>query len=344
MTNESPYRGLPGEAFWREGVVNASPFVLPGLYREKWRIPEGASFATAGSCFAQNITAHLKARKLNFLDFETPSWRLPAELHKTFGYSLYSARYGNIYTARQLLQLLQEAAGLRSPGEIVWKAGNKFHDALRPGVEPEGLDSAAEVLDHRAYHLGRVLLMFRTADIFIFTFGLTEGWVDKASGTVFPTAPGTIAGTFDADAHAFRNFEFNEIWEDFVAFRRLALRVRDGRPMRMILTVSPVPLTATAAGQHVLLSNTYSKSVLRAVAEQLARDHDDIDYFPSFEIMTNPASRGVFFESNLLSVSATGVEIAMKMFFEAHGGAAPPAQAATPADSPCEEAMLEAFA
>jgi hypothetical protein len=115
--------------------------------------------------------------------------------------------------------------------------------------------------------------------------------------------------------------------------------------MRMIVTVSPVPLTATVAGAHVLVSNVYSKSVLRAVAGQLARDHDDIDYFPSFEIMTNPASRGVFFESNLRSVSAAGVETAMRMFFEAHGPVGAAAPTIAPDDDPrCEEALLEAFA
>ena len=34
--------------------------------------------------------------------------------------------------------------------------------------------------------------------------------------------------------------------------------------LRILLTVSPVPLTATAGDDHVLLATTYSKSVLRA--------------------------------------------------------------------------------
>ena len=41
--------------------------------------------------------------------------------------------------------------------------------------------------------------------------------------------------------------------------------------MRFILTVSPVPLVATAGSEHVLAATLYSKSVLRAVAGFLPR-------------------------------------------------------------------------
>ena len=59
-------------------------------------------------------------------------------------------------------------------------------------------------------------------------------------------------------------------------------------PLRVVLTVSPVPLTATASDRHVLVANTYSKAVLRAVAEELYLESPYIDYVPSFELVTNP--------------------------------------------------------
>jgi len=46
---------------------------------------------------------------------------------------------------------------------------------------------------HRERHLKRVREVFSQAQIFVFTFGLTEAWVERRSGTVYPTAPGTIA-------------------------------------------------------------------------------------------------------------------------------------------------------
>ena len=64
---------------------------------------------------------------------------------------MYSARYGNIYTVRQLLQLAQEVAGEWNPENYIWEKDGKFYDALRPAVEPEGLNSPEEVIEHRQY-------------------------------------------------------------------------------------------------------------------------------------------------------------------------------------------------
>ena len=330
----SPYATLPQEAFWRTAVAEVSPLELQGIYKKKWPIPADAGIAAAGSCFAQHVSRHLKLNGFHILDVEPPPKELPEAVHKTFGYSTYSARYGNIYTAQQLLQLTQEAAGQFTPEAAVWRKGERFYDALRPGVEPEGLASPEEVLAQRRSHLALVRQMLETMDVFIFTFGLTEAWVHKGSGTVYPTAPGTIAGAFDASQFAFVNYGFRDVLGAFMQFQDLLRTLRPDRPQaKMLLTVSPVPLTATASGKHALEATVYSKSVLRAVAGELA-DHDaDIDYFPSFEIITDQAARGRFYEPNLRSVAAQGVETVMAVFFSEHR-AVPPSTIAADAEAP----------
>ena len=53
--------------------------------------------------------------------------------------------------------------------------------------------------------------------------------------------------------------------------------VRDRNPrIRFLITVSPVPLVATAEDRHVLVSTVYSKSVLRAVCGELEAQYDDV--------------------------------------------------------------------
>ena len=187
-------------------------------------------------------------------------------------------------------------------------------------------------------------------DILIFTLGLTEVWKNAEIGVVFPTAPGVVAGTFNEAVHRFQNLNIFDNLAAFEAFKEELSDLRGGRPVKYILTVSPVPLTATASGNHVLVATTYSKSVLRSVAGYLADRYDNIDYFPSFEIVTNQANRGAFYENNLRSVRKTGVETVMKVFFAEHALPAVALAKTTTAsprnaqeDLACEEAMLEAF-
>lgn len=151
------------------------------------------------------------------------------------------------------------------------------------------------------------------ADVFVFTMGLTEAWADKRDGAVFPIAPGVAGGSFDPDTHAFRNFSLAETVDDMTYSIN---RIRSVNPsVRILLTVSPVPLNATYEPRHVLQSTVYSKSVLRVAAQTLIDSYDFIDYFPSFEIITAPQSGGKYFASDMRSIEEAGVEHVMNVFF-----------------------------
>lgn len=315
----SPYEGLEPRAFWRSGVTDAGRYPPADIYRRKFAIPRDAPVFTAGSCFAQHVGRALRDNGFAVLDGEPVPAALPDDLARAYGYRMYSARYGNIYTVRQLLQLLSEAYGAFAPAAAIWDRDGAFFDAMRPGVEPEGLASPDLVREARAIHLRAIRDTLAQARVFVFTLGLTETWEHAPSGTIYPTAPGTIAGRHDPEVHRFRNFRAADIHADFRQVRDILRAIVPD--MRILLTVSPVPLTATASGQHVLPASVYSKSVLRAVAGELAADFDDIDYFPSYEIVTSHAAPQIFFEDNLRSVSARGVRRVMQSFLAAHGDA-----------------------
>ena len=344
----NPYSDLPKSAFWKTGVAQENPYAIEGIYKKKFNIPANAKIVTAGSCFAQHISRHLRKNGYTVLDVEPPPPGLPENLHQNFGYSMYSARYGNIYTVRQLLQLAQEVAGEWSPQNYIWEKNGKFFDALRPAVEPEGLDSPEEVAEHRQYHVSRVKELFETLDLFIFTLGLTEMWVHKESGTVYPTAPGTLAGDFNEEIFEFQNPHFGLINKDMNEFVRVLRRIRGGKRFKIILTVSPVPLTATASGRHVLASTAYSKSTLRSIAGLWA-EKPFVDYFPSYEIVTNPRMHSNSFLDNLRTVRNETVETVMSHFFAEHPklcAEANPLQSIIHQNSneniQCEEMFLEA--
>jgi hypothetical protein len=88
--------------------------------------------------------------------------------------------------------------------------------------------------------------------------------------------------------------------------------------MKFLLTVSPVPLAATATKEHVLTATTYSKSILRAVAGELAARFEDVDYFPSYELISSPFSREFLYEEDLREVRADALDAVMRSFLRAH--------------------------
>lgn len=309
----NPYKTQPERAFWKASVGTRHYADLADLW-QPMALKRADCVATAGSCFAQHIGNNLARRGAAFMDMEPapPVFSSAAEARR-WGYGVFSCRYGNIYTTRQLIQLFDEAHGNRTPGELVWEKHGRFFDALRPGIDPVGQEDAESVLALRRLHLEAVQRMFAELDIFVFTMGLTEGWELVSDGTMFPVAPGTIAGNYRPADYTLRNLRHHEVRADMLGFWERLRAVNPGA--RMLLTVSPVPLAATATKNHVMVATTYSKSVLRAVAGELAEDVADIHYFPSYEIISCHPARGMFYEPDLRNVNPLGVDLVMKHFF-----------------------------
>ncbi len=343
MHSSNPYSNQPERAFWSKAAAAQHITNITGLFDG---IPDLASLriATAGSCFARHIGKFLKSRGLQYLDYEPAPPFLSAAEAEQYGYGVFSCRYGNIYTARQLRQLFDEAFGRRLPQDAVWKKQGRYYDALRPSAEPRGFVSLEELTVLRSVHLSHVRTMFMNLDLFVFTLGLTEAWISNRDGTVYPVAPGVVAGEFQPEACRFHNFRYSEVHADMVYFIE-ALRTVNPTA-RVLLTVSPVSLAATATDQHVLVATTYSKSVLRSVAGDLASDIPGVFYFPSYEIITGAPGRHMFYNPDLRTVCEAGVATVMQHFFA--GSRSPESQLATSlvpetlrGFENCEEAHLD---
>lgn len=94
----------------------------------------------------------------------------------------------------------------------------------------------------------------------MFTLGLTEAWVDKRDDAVFPIAPGVAGGETALETVEFKSFDETEIYKDLSGVMTLVYSRRPN--IKTVLTVSPVPLSATCAARHVLVSTVWSKSIL----------------------------------------------------------------------------------
>jgi hypothetical protein len=311
----NPYSALPPQAFWRSAVADKNPYEMTDLWDPKFPIKPRMKVATFGSCFAQHVGRALRKRGYHWFITEAAPQGMSESSKTEFNYELFTCRTGNIYTASLLRQWVEWSLDEKQPPAEYWTSKDRYIDPFRPRIEPDGFESLEEMLESRRAALAAFRQAITEADIFVFTLGLTESWFNKAEGYEYPMCPGTAGGTFDPDQHVFYNQEFAFIQNNL---REAINKIRSvNKGVRFLFTVSPVPLTATNSGNHVMVATMESKSILRAVAAQMTRDRPKMDYYPSYEIVNSPVMGGRFFEPNQRNVSMFGVNFVMDALFAA---------------------------
>lgn len=307
-----PYTDLPEHHFWKSAISNKAWRDVQFLTETKFKINPRDKIATAGSCFAQHISNFLRKNGTDIYIAEPAHPILSDELAQQMHYGQFSARYGNIYTVRQLLELFLQAFEKREIiGDYAF-GGDSVYDLLRPAIQPNGFVSVVEAQADRAFHIRSVRKMFETTDVFVYTLGLTEAWVNAEQNFVYPSCPGTVQGEFNKDKHKPVNFTCSQIINDLISFIDGLLEVNP--KVKIILTVSPVALAATFENENVLVATSYSKSVLRAVCGEVRNLYPNVEYFPSYEIITSSCSFGQYLASDLREVSPRGVSHVMSCF------------------------------
>lgn len=312
---DHPYKHAENRAFWARSVARSGE-IDDVIRLTSPLIATGERVMSAGSCFAVNMIPFLESNGFGYVrtEFQSQIWgEIPEE---NLSYAKFSAGYGNIYTARQLLQLLLRCQGKWRPIEDRIHVDGKVVDLFRPGLRWPA-QSNAEFETITARHLRCVREAIAEADVFIFTLGLTEAWISRDDGAVYPACPGTIAGEFDPHKHAFINFSAREVSEDL---DRAISELRSINPrIRLILTVSPVPLVATATDQHVIVATSYSKAALRVAAEEVSQKYKFASYFPAFEIVAGIQAPDTYLEEDRRNPTKLAIDAVMRLFLAACG-------------------------
>lgn len=312
--SDNPYKKIPDLSFWRKNVASPHFSQVDPVSASKFSISPQEKVATAGSCFAQHISKTLVKNGFNYYVPENGDG-LSEEDRKNGNYAVFSARYGNLYTARQLRQLFERAYSIIKPHQELWvRPDGAFSDPFRPEIEARGFPTKESLLSAQTQHLASVREMFENLDVFVFTLGLTETWMSKVDGSVYPLAPGVVAGGFDDNLYEFKNMGVSDVVEDMQIFLDYLNQVNS--KAKLILTVSPVPLIATYTGKSALSATIYSKSVLRSAAQHLADENDNVDYFPSYEIITGNHVGNGYYDTDLRSVRPEGVSHVMGLFMK----------------------------
>jgi hypothetical protein len=304
MKLTTPYTEGKKTSFWRTGVrcVQLGEERFHRLHSIEIN-KEKTKISSAGSCFAQHVGKWLLDRGYSFCQ------------SSLYDDQIASFAFGNIYTPRSLIQWIEmnNSINQNKLEHSIYFDGHKYFDLLRPSFNPLGFNSAKKLEVARIVAVTEMISILKKTDLFIFTLGLTEAWKNK-NGLIYPSCPGVVSGVFDEKLHSFHNFTHSEIMSDMEEMLTAIRQIKSN--IKFVLTVSPVPLTATATENHILVANSYSKSVLRSVAGELSEKLIDVEYFPSFEIITVP-SDDFRFKDNLRSVSSRGVAYVMSHFSSA---------------------------
>lgn len=330
-----PYSSLPDTQFWSSGVklpVGARHSLAVEPIVDSLKMSD--TIISGGSCFAQYIGKELSARGFNYL-----ASKLSGERVESFG-------LGNIYTIAQLKQWLEFCTGQREwADDCVFEDAKQWYDLLLP--HRDALTSRSALEEHRFAVKDEMVAHLESANVLIFTVGLTETW-RNTKGDILPTCPGTLIGEFDESKHFFHNCTFSEIYADFVAVENMLVQINP--EIRLVYTVSPVPLTATASDDHVLLATTYSKSVIRAAVGEYCAQSQNASYFPSYELIGHHSDGDWRFENNLRSISEAGVRYVMghafgesQEQFDSGANAADTQPRDRNIEAVCEEELLESY-
>ncbi|RWD52905.1 MAG: hypothetical protein EOS25_00045 [Mesorhizobium sp.] len=273
-------------------------------------------FFTMGSCFAQEIRRALTSRQIacvpsyRYISFD-PTQAIVDELPRQEHMNFY-----NTFTVRlQVEQML----GLWDQAHDDWWQVKKrapwgpicFQDPYRRGNFAKSPQVLREVIESIN---GEMRVGFDAATAFIFTFGMTEVFINKSSGKAAAQKP-LYRGGGGMQETTLHVSGFQENYANVMATVDMVRQHKPDAPI--ILTVSPVALARTFQDMDVVTASTEGKSVLRAVLGQVCRERDNVHYLPSFELVTY---RGLArsYREDLRHVKKSVVEEIVEQFFNAY--------------------------
>jgi GSCFA family len=258
--------------------LRRSPFVP--LIAPRFQMDRRDKVYAIGSCFARGIENVLAGVGMEVLSRSDAFDRFaPNRDELKLG---FTNKYNVFSVYNELRWGLDPAA--QFPRETVVEVGNGlFYDPhTNPALQLAGRE---ETLQRRSI-LQSITARVRECRVVIITLGLAEIWRDRIGDVIINTTPVPEAFRQHPDRYEFRVSSFAE---NLATLEKMHVLLTEFGHLdtQIVVTVSPVPLMATFSGQDVVVANTYSKSMLRAAAQEWSGLHDNVHYFPSYEIVLN---------------------------------------------------------
>ena len=323
------YKGNTGGVWYNDDADRDDPAGKYAFQRlcHDWFIPKvdpkftlrrDDKFYAIGSCFARGIEHYLKGLNIA-VESAAPEFARLQPANKGVLALGFTNKYNTYSILNELRWALAPDAAFPQQS-IVQLTNTTWYDPhTNPTLNFTGLE---ETLQRREL-IQSVTKRIRDCRAVFVTLGLAEVWRDVQADVFVNCTPLDVAYTLKPAAtqplskpqpsrYEFHLTGFAENWSNLEAI--YALLSQYGHPdVHILVTVSPVPLMNTFSSMDIVIANTWAKSLLRAVAQEWAAAHRNVDYFPSYEIVQN-SDRAVAWERDLRHVRGAGVQKIMELF------------------------------
>lgn len=241
-------------------------------------IDKDTKIFTIGSCFARNIEKYLAKAGYNvpMMLFSAPANESPSAPNALL----------NKYTPPSIYQELKWCERIYLNGGKV--SLNSIEKLLLISNDEHVVDMhlypykfvAKERAIQRRQEVYNVFLEVFSSQVIIMTLGFVEAWYDSENDLYIQQFPSREMNS-DKQRFKFVRLNYNEC---FHYIQESISLIREYNPSSsFIITTSPVSINRTFTKEDVIVANTYSKSILRAVCGEIVERNDRVDYLPSYE-------------------------------------------------------------
>ncbi len=320
----------PTSAGWR--LAQTAPVKVRTA--PKFRLSTEDTIFTMGSCFARNVEESLirLGIRVSLADFDFPV----EYFHPNYG--RLDTWIGTPMHGNMIRSVLNKYTPLSMAIE--------FERLLRPEVFPDRAKGLIQVDEYRWFdpYIKNTRMMgwedclnarrlvnsasskVREATAVFVTLGYTETWLDSETGHVLNVGPPPLLIKKWPDRFRFYNATHADVLASLEQIHDL-ITTHIRADMKFVVTVSPVPLGTTFTAMDVISANAYSKATLRSAVGEFCAGRDNVDYFPSYEMVTstNPA---IAWEEDRIHVTVPLVDTVIGHFVDTYFGETPVAKAA----------------
>ena len=264
----------------REKGSRLEPFARPYLF-PRFHLEQSDKIFTIGSCFARNIEEYLFR-----LGFDVPA------LHFSAPASEHGGRANGILNKYTVISMLQEVDRTKrahdaAPDEVdgiiseplLHLSADKVVDLELLGMRPVNALRAVE----RRRQVNELFQKIYDSNVVVLTLGLIEAWYDASSCRYIQSAPIAFLKPISKSIFLTNRLDSTRRLQ---AARQLIKTLNSmGVSKRIIVTTSPVPIVRTFSRNDVLVANMQAKAFLRTISAILTQENENVDYFPSFEMV-----------------------------------------------------------